>query len=218
MSHIRIMAIAIVVIIGFWSCTPPVPVLTLSPDTPKPIKVDPDNLCQIGFSKALSGMEAGIEIGRYYEGIFLTSQKIYYSSVSISEEVQAYFSKLVLEELENAGYYIVKSQTESLFSDHGSDPEETPTTHLVGCTVLDMSVNVYDLVAGNKSEANLLIKWELFDCGSKEVVYSKQTSGSALAPGVDFRVMNGARRSSFQAVLADSAFVTAITGHSQSEE
>jgi len=185
-------------------CAAPVKVTTVGPQTLVPIRVAADSTRAIGVANFRSALISGAAIGGHHDGILSIKQSTYWAKGEISPDVEAGYRHAIEEELRNAGYHAPKSPGNSVF---GEEADETwKAKLLVGGTIVQAKFNTYGSLAGNKSEAEMTVRWEILDRESQSVIYKHEAEGRAVSPGVTPEAMTGAMRSSFRAVLADSNF------------
>jgi S1-C subfamily serine protease len=82
----------------------------------------------------------------------------------------------------------------------------------LGAKIKDMKYDVHDSVIYYKSEASILIQWELYDKSKREVIYNKQTTGTSTLGGkVTAKCIFASFRVATRNLLADELFVENLT-------
>jgi hypothetical protein len=136
----------------------------------EPIIVDFKNTAGVSFTRVVFQVPPGANIGAAHKG-WEKTRILWRTSISVGDEL---FNEVVNEELREAGYRVIGS--ERLLFDAN---EQWKAQFLLGARITDIKYNTYDDFSYEKNEANVSVKWELFDKNTREVVFRKQTYGDA---------------------------------------
>jgi S1-C subfamily serine protease len=169
--------------------------------TPVAVKDAPE----FSVAKIKSSILPGAVVGYHYEGVFQVRQGTWYAKVFSSESMLDHLKSAITDELQSAGYKVA-GQPGGIFE------EDTgwKARYLIGGMITGGRVNTYGLAAGNSSECNIKVSWEIYDKQKRESILKKETSGAAKFSGVDQEVIASALRNSIRQMLASDEFVALV--------
>lgn len=167
-------------------------------------------LPKIGAAHLRSGLLPGTIIGGHYEGMLRLLQQHYTASGQLDEHLEEAIQQSIAEELANAGYNVSSSESSSLFDEQMVEEAE-PVRFLIGGTVTKVALNSYSSWLDSHTSDQRTIKWEIFDRDTNKVIARQETTGEAIAPGIDNPAATfDAIRASFQALLAHPKFTDVL--------
>lgn len=156
-----------------------------------------------------SALLPGVVIGGHYSGPFKQLQQPYTASGRLEEQLEEAVRQVVADELTQAGYRVAQTDGEGLFEDLLL--EEEAARFLIGGKIVQASFNSYHSWWGDRSEDERTVRWMLLDRERNRIVYSHETQGSAIVPGVNNPAATyEAMRASFRDWLAQPQLLAAL--------
>jgi hypothetical protein len=147
----------------------------------------------------------GSRIGNHYDGLL----KVYQGPVEITPSTVASWSQWTREigqaEFTRAGYSL--RQVSAAFSQLQS---YSGVHFAIAGKASRVRADTYARLAGNKTQASITVTWELFDAGSRSVIYTAMTSGDATTAGQSGDAIVNAFRMALASFLADESLVSAL--------
>ena len=179
--------------------------------------VHPIETATVEMSRLRSGVLPGVVIGGRYDGMLRVLQERYTASGQISEQLEEAARSLIEDELEQAGYTVARSPSNSVFADQVTEEIE-PSRFLLGGTITHVNLNSYRSLWGDRTQDERTIRWEVFDREAGKVIYRQEITGAAQAEGVDnLAATYEAIRDSFRSLLAEPRLIAVLSQPSLSE-
>lgn len=169
-----------------------------------------EKTCSISFYRLILDVPPGQKIGGYFEGLLRVRMDDYYweSSISVGSDVYNIEANRLLKKY---GYNVFGMEN-ILF---GLDESAKARFHLGG-TLTDIRQNIYGRFAGEFSEAQVFITWELYDTLTQKVVFKHSNQGYGKSGQTDDRAVYNAFRQSLECLLSNEEFIR-ITSEEESE-
>lgn len=113
--------------------------------------------------------------------------------------------EVLLEELAASGYQtnVSAEHSSSIFSEA---VEDRPARFLIGATIVEARLNTHGSIGGSSTKSVILVKWEIFDSQSREVILLGYTVGSDKQKEITSTANVESFRKSFRALLAIENF------------
>jgi serine protease Do len=156
------------------------PVIDVEPIT-QPLRTP--SMATIEFARLRSGVLPGVVIGGHYGGFLKILQQRYTATSEFDDRFEDSVRYLIEEELNQAGFNILRSHSNSVFDEASDDLE--PGRFLIGGTITHAKLNSYSSWLGDVTQDERTIRWEVFDRDRAKVIYRQETTGSAQAEGID---------------------------------
>jgi serine protease Do len=132
----------------------------------------------IAFHRVIIEMPPGKLLGQLHTGLFRTvTRDIYWNQGGNLVGPNAY-NQAASDTLHECGFDVL-GYDQQVFGENDS----YKARYQLGATIRDINFNAYDPLAGNFSEANVLVEWQLEDSFSRQIILTNTTSGYAKLPG-----------------------------------
>jgi serine protease Do len=152
----------------------------------------------------------GVEVGARYEYLLKVKQH----TIGLTEQQRATFSSQVVEAgndaLRAAGYPVAL-----LSVINPPNPPPTNARFLLEGAFTFFQVDVYGVLAGNLTRAQMGITWEVTEVPSNRVIFRKRVNAAAEVGGENVGVIAVAIQSGVSQMLADEGLAIAITTATQ---
>jgi len=126
--------------------------------------------------------------------------------VGVDENVPGEIITILRDELQKAGYR-TPGPPKSLFD----DPKDAQAELLLAGAVKAVTLNVCDGPQGRSSEGSVEIEWQAYERGTRSVVFTGTTGGTAKSPrGGGRDAYYDAAAAALRNLLAQEAFVKAV--------
>ncbi len=197
--------IILIIVLSFFGCTQH---RAKIPRTSLAIKLDSKCVGTIDIANIrLDSSLMNKIIGYYHE--LLGSVPYYGTHANFSKST---YAPGLLVELRNANYPVLEPST-SMFTESSQELNKSDLS--IGGTIVQLRFDSYlTTFERKKSKAKVAVKWELFDNSLSKVIYNKMTIGSATGPmsltKTEPVTISAAVRSSFQKILSDRKFASAV--------
>jgi hypothetical protein len=159
---------------------------------------------KIAFHRIIFKVPPGTQIGGHHSGLARIKRVTYTWEAGMYAGAEDY-RIAGSEELRNCGYDVLGAEN-ILF---GED-DASKARYQLGGTVTDVEYHTYDGLAGNFSEANIKVEWQLYDSFRKEPIYEENTSGYGKLKGVTGGVILSSFRGALRQLLANQEFVDLV--------
>ena len=204
-EKLRFFIFAFLLVIGS-GCTNSSPTL-LENRAPKILNepVKRNGSVSIAFHRLILDVPHGKKIGGYYEGLMRVKMDTYNweSTISVGSDL---YNIEACRELRNYGYNVFG--TENLL--FGLD-ESAKARYLLGGTLTDIEYNTFGEHAGEFTESQVYITWELFDTLSQSVVFKHSTEGYGKACEGSEQAVYNAFKQALRRLLSDEKFIEITT-------
>ncbi|WP_084511508.1 S1C family serine protease [Desulfatibacillum aliphaticivorans] len=181
-------------------------------DARMPIVIDPEGSATVTFQRLIVRFPSGATIGTHHDGLLRVPQYRHYWTSDLAVASSEF--KVIASELMASYGYSVLGGDNLLFGKDNSGKAE----YQLGGTIKDIQYDTYAPLAGNFSEAQLTIEWQLYNTYKESVVYKTTTDGSGKQQyTVGSECVKAAFRGALENLLADPSFV-AILKQSPHEE
>ncbi|MBI2372120.1 MAG: hypothetical protein HYV08_18130 [Deltaproteobacteria bacterium] len=170
-----------------------------------PITVERGASHPVGFQRVAIRIAPGTPVGAFHEGLLRVPQYplTWQGQVTaVSEQLNA----IATEELKGAGYEVVGGPS-GLFE----VAEREKVRFLIGGVIANLAFNTYGILAGNKSDASVVVQWEIMDAGPRQVVLTRTSSGAGSTGGQSAAALLVAFRNAFRTFLADRSVAELLT-------
>jgi len=160
---------------------------------------------EFSVAKIKSSVLPGAIIGYHVEGVFQVRQGTWYARAFASEAMLDHLKSVISEELQSMGYKVARPPGGVFEEDTG-----WKARYLIGGMITGGRLNSYGVAAGNSSECNIKVTWEIYDKDRRETILKKETTGTAKLAGVDQDVVASALRNSIRQALASDEFAALV--------
>jgi len=193
----------VLLLICFFGCAPITKISSI-PEL-EPTVIDPTDSETITFHSLIFRISAGTEIGSHYDGLFRINQYDYRWQQNISAGDYE-FTLRASEELKKCGYAVLGGDN-VLFSDN----KASKARFQLGGIVNSISYNTYGALAGNFTETQLSVEWQLRDALNRKIVLKKSTSGYGKEKGRSTTSLYNSFGMALRNLLADEVFVKTLS-------
>ena len=145
------------------------------------------------------------KIGAHHDGLAKVAQSEHYWSVGQFFGGDQY--KSVATDIFKQYGYNALGMENTLFGEDNSSKAQ----YQLGATVTDVKYNTYAPLAGNSSESEITVEWQLLDSYAKETVFKNTTSGYGKTKGITNTCMVDAFADAFRKLLLSSDFTDNLT-------
>lgn len=208
MRHGTLMGMVLLIAAG---CSTP---QTKSPPvSAQPIDVHSKGSRSIVFKGMITSIPAGMKVGVHYEGM-VRNAEFEYTRINSLVIGAPELAAMANDELRATGYNVM-APDDLLF---GED-QSWKANFQLGGNLTNLMFNTYGASAGNASEAQVDVEWQVYDTFRKQVVFRQTTTGYGKVPGVSRGPMMPAFRESLRNLLAQESFVKVVVkpGNATSE-
>jgi len=167
---------------------------------PEPVTMGKEGSASISFSRVIIRIPSGSEVGAHHDGLLKVPQYSYIWSSNILVGPDDF--KIKASELLKSYGYNVLGGDNLLF---GQD-ESAKAEYQLGATIISMAYNTYAPLAGNYSECNLLVEWQLYDVFKDQVVFKQISEGYGKQKNYGSACFQDAFAYSLKNMLAKSTF------------
>lgn len=145
------------------------------------------------------------KIGAHHDGLAKVPQSEHYWSVG-QFFGDAQYKVVATDILKQYGYNVLGMEN-TLFGEDNSAKAQ----YQLGATIKDVKYNTYAPLAGNYSESELNVEWQLYDAYSKNTIFTYASSGYGKNKGINNACMLDAFADAFRKMLLNSEFSTILT-------
>ncbi len=174
------------------------------PEQQAPIALGTAGSAPLAFTRVVIRIPSGTEVGAHYYGLMKEKEYPYTWATNLTVASDE-FRVIALEQLRNHGYHVMGGDN-LLFG----DDESAKAEYQLGGTLTQLTVNTFAKIAGNYSEASIVVEWQLYDALLRQVVFSRATQGYAKRHGTDSPVIQDPFRSALTNLMASADFVAAV--------
>lgn len=157
----------------------------------------------LGFYRVVFRVESGKAVGAYHDGLARIPyfEHRWQAGVSIGSDE---FKIAASEELRSIGYSILGAEN-LLFGEDDS----AKARYQLGGLIDDIQYNTYAPLAGDFSEANVSVEWQLRDSLRDETILTSRSEGYAKEHGITPAVVLSAFRAALRQLASQDEFVAA---------
>ena len=153
----------------------------------------------VAFHRVIIDLPPGKLLGQLHTGIFRTVARGFYWNQGGNIVGPGAFNQVASETLHVCGFDVLGFEKQ-VFGENDS----YKARYQLGATIRDMNLNAYDPLAGNFSEANVLVEWQLEDSFNRQVILTNTTSGFARLPGFNSGAILLAFQNALKRMIATS--------------
>lgn len=143
--------------------------------------IDYDPIQNIGTEKiALVQTQNAIlgTVGQHHDGVLAIPQYSWVVGSNLSATYPVVVTDMVRNEMSMVGYDVINMTTTMLTSSM-----EEGLSLSVGATIVEMEVHTYGTLCGNKSNAQVALRFDVTDLDTGTLIYTETYEGTASAPG-----------------------------------
>lgn len=202
-SSVSVLALSTLIFFGCAS-NPTGKALDVAPSLPQPLSVaerDLDTLLYLGVELPI----VGSTLGAHHDGLLKVPQYTITGTSKLQRTWSSWMNEAGSSMLQDAGYKVRKPS--KIFG--GVESYADVRYALAGQTT-SLSLDTYSPLAGDKTEVQLSVTWELFDAESEAVLYERTTTASAVTGGSSGDGVILAFRRLFLKLLGDPTLVAAF--------
>ncbi len=170
----------------------------------EPIMIGTQGTETITFRGVIIRVLAGTKIGSHHDGLLKVPQFPYTWNANISSGDYE-FNLAASEQLRRYGYSVLGGDN-LLF---GQDQSSKATYHLGG-VIPNVVYNTFGALAGNCTEAQLTVEWQLFNALGKNIVFQTTTTGYGKERGTSIAAVYSAFRQALNNLLAEEEFASIL--------
>jgi hypothetical protein len=154
----------------------------------------------IAFHRVIIDIMPGKQLGQLHAGLLRTPVRNYYWNQGGNLVGSGAFNQVASQTLHDCGFDVLGYEKQ-VFGENDS----YKARYQLGATIKDENFNAYDPLAGNFSEANVIVEWQLEDSFNRQVILTNSTSGFAKLPGFNAGVIMLAFQNALKQMIATSA-------------
>lgn len=147
----------------------------------------------------------GAALGSHHDGLMKVPQYTIHGTAELQRAYTEWMLDGGYEMLGEAGYPVRKPSR--IF---GALEDYSDVGLALAGEVTRLTLDTYGSLAGDKTEASLTVRWELLDVETRDVLYTRSTSSSAVTGGASGDAVRVAFQRLFGMLLADRRFVRAL--------
>jgi len=169
-----------------------------------PITLGPEGSTPITFTRLIIRIPSGTDVGSHHDGLLKVPKfrHTWQSSLIVASDE---FKIIACEQLRSRGYTVMGGDTLLFGKDQSGKAE-----YQLGGTLQSLRFDTYAPLAGNYSESNIMIEWQLYDVFKEKVIYKRTSTGYGRQHGIGIASIQSAFRSALDDLLGDAEFVTVI--------
>lgn len=192
-------AVLAVAVLGLVACSTS-KIVSRTP-TSDPIPIGEEGTIPIAFKRIIVRIPSGVVVGAHHDG--LAQMEVYTHTwqghVFIASDE---LNLVATEELRGIGYNVLGFENLVFDEDHSSKAR-----YWLGGTLDALQYNSFAPLAGNYSEAQVEVEWQLYDAPIRKVVYTTRTSGYGRLDGMEANVVAVAFAAALRNLTATAPFV-----------
>ncbi len=169
-----------------------------------PLVLGPTGSAPITFTRLVVRVPSGTELGAHHEGMLqiVKFKHVWQSNLTVASDE---FKIIASEHMKSSGYEVLGGDNLLFGIDKSAKAE-----YQIGGTVTTMELNTFGSLAGNYSDANMTVEWQLYNALRQEVVFADTTVGYAKHSGATNACVQGAFRAALSNLMANPAFVEIV--------
>jgi S1-C subfamily serine protease len=170
----------------------------------EPIMIGTHGTETITFRGVIIRVLAGTKIGSHHDGLLKVPQFPYTWNANISSGDYE-FNLAASEQLRRYGYSVLGGDN-LLF---GQD-QSSKAMYQLGGVITNIMYNSFGVLAGNYTEAQLTVEWQLFNALEKNIVFQTTTTGYGKESGTSLAAIYSAFRQALNSLLAEEQFASIL--------